>query len=227
MTLLAQANINHFGPFYYEDIVKIQDSLTTDKYSIVVFNRDDGNSLLFNGGYFGEGTKRLYLRYSKNHFSAVISIRGFLRHKYICGKCLTTYNYPEDHLCFCCHVCYTPLGGCAEQSVNPRTCIECRRTFESEKCFENHLHRTDECSLNTCERIKRCEKCNATYKTRFGEHICDVFYCRVCMKPCRKGHNHFITKYTVNGKKPKLKRLEKATGKRRKRRGGRKLVKKY
>ena len=88
-----------------------------------------------------------------------------------------------------------------EENMVPISCLLCRFSFESIKCYENHLMKglfsTFFCDFSVfiilfqgpsggksmCERRKCCTKCNTVYGLVKGNtHICGKKYCDICQK---------------------------------------------
>ena len=171
------------------------------------------------------------------HYDGVTSIKGFMNRSYFCSKCCKGYDHEDSahHRCLArsCPSCkQRPAdnkdGGCIDYTLwakPDRSCRACRREFYGDACFEAHLMvpevveneeelGDDEISSvmeadSTCQTLKRCTECMATYKVIPGlPHKCLHARCKHCLEfvPIYD-HQCYITSEEEKTFKRELKKL--------------------
>ena len=134
----------------------------------------------------------IYLFKNKNHFDVITSMPAFLCKDYFCHSCKKTYSHRDKHRCPSkCIACYKyfPKGNkCSGEQI---TCNDCRRTFFSQSCFDEHKRNRSQKDGNkniVCDIVFKCLKCDRTLTTSkdvdIKNHTCGFSKCSNCKIYC-------------------------------------------
>jgi hypothetical protein len=175
-----------------EEVRKVEDALPDD-YQIRIYNQPQFSARYYPDPKAVEPHPRrnapniitLYL--FEGHIEVVTSLPALMGKRFWCFHCESGYSVKERHNCpaVCQHCRKT--GKCTENVK--KECIECRRWFVSEECFQRHkaieepkntLAPKARCKTkSTCQSLKRCLKCGR-HVGNLEAHGCGLRYCEQC-----------------------------------------------
>jgi len=137
---------------------------------MVIFS---GNSL---------SNKKLYLLYDSGHYILITNLKGTMANKYTCNACDTLYDntHERDSVCFVC----TATPPCIKDRW--MYCATCKRSFMSEKCFQNHLTHKVKGKL-VCQWRQLSRNCSFTV-TGDSKHEWFKRFRNYCNKKQLSGH---------------------------------------
>ena len=142
------------------------------EYQIIVINFPNGTQLFIGP----DREKVIYLCYyeERNHFNLIKSMTGFRQRSFYCKKCNKAFEHITSHNCgFACKK-YREMEVCEDEGIT-RFCDLCNKTFNSEKCYDQHIK--NKC----CSEEKFCRKCDLKYNLNYKhEHKCGEYRCTDC-----------------------------------------------
>lgn len=155
-----------------------KNSKTIICYGITVYQyrrEKKGSEVIFRGDVNNENKVALNLIYNNNHYNVITSLTE------ICSK---AYDHEDAH--FCKAKCYSCMKSPPCRKEFDLSCIECKRSFVSIHCFNNHTSSMS--SRNSCHNIKKCNICFKLMKKDIKSHRCNDIYCTICR--CYQDRNH-------------------------------------
>ena len=159
------------------DIDHIQRVLYPD-YQIKVFSEGDCGIIARCPEHKSKGMKEIYVLLGENHYDLITTMSGYLGCSYYCEVCEKGYDHKENH--YCTSVC--PECHCANEECLPdcgRFCIDCRRMFRSEHCYQQHVRR-EICKYHF--KCKNCEQYINLLKHKGHKHKCGESFCKTCQE---------------------------------------------
>ena len=178
-------NMEHLGEaFCNEYNLPINEELTlemlTDRvqpqlegqYQIIVINYVDG-SQLFVGP---DCEKVIYLLFNghESHYDFIKEMKSYLNRPFYCKHCNKAFEHVIHHNCgISCSLC-RGLTVCVSEDI-VRLCDLCNKTFNSDKCFNQHIK--NKC----CTEEKLCLSCELKYRfDKKHAHKCGEYLCHQC-----------------------------------------------
>ena len=167
------------GPCGLNEVALFQQYLSD--YQIMVISGDHNNSVIYPHQPSGTDEKpHLTLYLHNNHYDVINRVPGFLGRWYFCFRCYKAYDHTTDHLCK--NMCRSCRGFDCVWENDGIVCIECKRLFKSQSCYNRHKNETVNGGGRTvCQVIRVCEKCDKSVDIRCmnNGHICGR-KCRTC-----------------------------------------------
>ena len=163
------------GPCGISEVKQFQKYLTG--YEINIVSMEHGNTIIHPEQPIVTETKRIYLYLYNNHYDVITTMPGFLNRSYFCHMCRKPYNNTVDHLCdSMCKMC----RGFECSFVAPRSCVDCKRMFKSQACYDRHKEPLGN-GKSVCQLVKKCVKCGKSMRIhRLTNHLCGETRCRTC-----------------------------------------------
>ena len=164
-------------PYILSDIDHIQRVLYPD-YQIKVFSEGDGGIIARCPEHKSKGMKEIYVLLGESHYDLITTMSGYLGCSYYCAVCEKAYDNKERH--YCASVC--PECPCANEECLPdggNFCTDCRRTFRSEHCYQQHVSRQI-CKYHF--KCKNCEQYVNLLKHKGHGHKCGESFCKTCQE---------------------------------------------
>ena len=167
-----------------KDVERIQAKM--EGYQIIVIEKNMTEEVLYMGPY---AERRIVVLHEDNHFDCIRDINTFLPiKKKLCFRCGKAYDmrYPHFKCMEICHICKGENCDSDEKiesrAFDWKKCLDCSRTFVSEKCFENH--KVDFGRGVVCTKIKKCIECgnNVPADKVYPpiRHQCGMKKCKIC-----------------------------------------------
>ena len=111
--------------------------LAKPRYRLVLFSQSHFFTPIYHG-VSSEAPVLIYLYLRDNHYHLITSMKGFLKKKHFCDKCLKAFRSFDKLKCnFVCRACGTMQCGPAGGESNE--CDVCHRAFKSTRCYELHF----------------------------------------------------------------------------------------
>ena len=173
-----------------EEVKMFQKYLT--EYEINIVSANHNNAIIHPKEPSTDKTA-IYLFLHDNHYDVITSMPSFMSSVYYCHKCKRAYSNKLDHLCpgMCkscrAYECYI---------IEPIHCDECKRTFKSRTCYEQHKEPVG-AARSVCETIRKCEKCQKSMDVRkLNNHICGrkCSTCGIILEDAETKHECYIQK---------------------------------
>ena len=163
------------GPCGISEVKQFQKYLTG--YEINIVSMEHGNTIIYPAQPIVTETKRIYLYLYNNHYDVITTMPGFFNRSYFCHMCRKPYNSMVDHLCdSMCKMC----RGFECSFVDPRSCVDCKRMFKSQACYDRHKEPLGN-GESVCQQVKKCVKCGNSMRIhRLANHLCGKTKCRTC-----------------------------------------------
>ena len=195
------------GKVSLSDMSKFQEVLYNDypvKIRLLVYSMRYANAIIYDGATVDptvedsdEGWEPLFLYHYDEHYNVIASITSFVGTSYFCYKCLKGYDKRKDHICEgYCSQCRTFLcdGKILDYDENRslwKKCDDCRRTFKTDLCFQQHK------GNSTCKNIYICEECGKFVDGKRlpkgqKEHCCTDYFCTTCNEWVQEDHTCFM-----------------------------------
>ena len=160
--------------------------------SIVVISIPAGYNVIYHNKELTESNSRVYLLYSeidgKGHFDFIKTLSGVYSSSYFCHKCLKPYEVKKTHIC--CNVCNLCEGSnCVKEDA--RSCLKCKRFFNSDACFSRHRTIKEDGGKSICSKYRGCTRCYSVIdleKRNMSEHVCGEYKCRICREIVPEDH---------------------------------------
>lgn len=125
------------------------------RYRFVVYAKGIMGALLYNSDIPDTNDcQTIFLNLLENtHFNVFVSPLAWLNSSsYYCYICNKGYNTLNRHPCaLYCGQCQTKHA-CKDGVIHWKECLQCRRSFFNEQCFQNH-------KAVTCGKIRKCGQC--------------------------------------------------------------------
>ena len=202
--LLDQAKIPHDKVCGIEEYKKIQAVLKPD-YLIKVHSQHPKDGLIFPLQFKKKReTKVIYLYWNGDkHYDTVTKVTGLMGCAYYCEYCDKGYTHRGDHRCNDgCDGCYNDIPCIPGQKVK---CVDCKRTFKSQSCFDNHKAIKGNQQKSICQLVYNCEKCSGRIIGRKKNHVCPGNRkCKICKEIVGPNHQCYIQKYVSKTKVSKV-----------------------
>ena len=193
--LLDQAKIPHDKVCGIEEYKKIQDVLYPD-YLIKVHSQHPKDGLIFPLQFKKKReTKVIHLYWNGDkHYDTVTKVTGLMGCSYYCEYCDVGYTNRGDHRCNDgCDGCYSDIPCIPGQKVK---CVDCKRTFKSQSCFDNHKAIKGNQKKSICQLVYNCEKCSRRIIGNKKNHVCPGNRkCKICKEIVGPNHQCYIQKY--------------------------------
>ena len=171
MKLLDQANIPHDKPCGFEEYKLIQAVMAPD-YLIKVHSQYPKDGLLFPLQFKKQRETKVIHSYwnGDHHYDTITKVTGFLGCNYYCEYCDIGYNYRGNHRCpDVCDGCYNDIPCTYERKI---FCRDCKRTFRSPACFNNHKRIKTNQKKSICQLVYNCAKCDNRIVGYKKNHVC-------------------------------------------------------
>ncbi|KAJ8965523.1 hypothetical protein NQ317_019537, partial [Molorchus minor] len=168
-----------------------------NNYNIVVYNYGTkGRDTIFKGPVEGPS---LNLIYHEGHFNVITSLTAAFACGYYCKECNIPYNVKNKHRCGGTCPCCQQTPVCLQDLTV--LCVECKRSFRGQRCYDNHKKVGSMGKSTVCEQIVRCDECHKVMKKK-RHHTCGEVYCKVCNTHVPQDHLCYMQSDTG---KPKIK----------------------
>ncbi len=163
------------GPCGIPEVKQFQKYLTG--YEINIVSMEHGNTIIHPEQPIVTETKRIYLYLHNNHYDVITTMPGFLNRSYFCHICRKAYDSTVDHLCdSMCKMC----RGFECSFVDPRSCVDCKRMFKSQACYDRHKEPLGN-GESVCQQVKKCAKCGNSMRIhKLANHLCGKTKCKTC-----------------------------------------------
>ena len=196
MKLLDQAKIPHDQiTCGIEEYKKIQ-AVLAPEYLIKVHNQHPKDGLVFPLQFKKRReTKVIHLYWDgDNHYDSITTVKGFLGCIYYCEYCDVGYNHRGDHRCpDGCDGCYSDIPCPCGRNIY---CTDCKRTFRSPACFDNHKLIKPNQKKSICQLVYNCVQCGIRIIGNKKNHVCPgQRKCKFCKEIVGPGHQCYIQKY--------------------------------
>ncbi len=163
------------GPCGISEVKQFQKYLT--EYEINIVSMEHGNTIIYPEQPIVTKTKRIYLYLHNNHYDVITTMPGFLNRSYFCHMCRKSYDSTVDHSCdSMCKMC----RGFECSFVDTRSCVDCKRTFKSQACYDRHKEPLGK-GQSVCQQVKKCMKCAKSMRIHMlANHLCGKTKCKTC-----------------------------------------------
>ena len=140
-------------------------------------------------------TKVIHIYWNgENHYDTISKVTGFLGCNYYCEYCDFGYTNRGDHRCpDGCDGCYNDIPCTYERKI---FCRDCKRTFQSPACYNNHKHIKSNQKKSICQLVYNCAKCDNRIVGNKKNHVCPgQRKCKFCKTIVGPDHQCFIQRY--------------------------------
>ena len=203
--LAERVNLNYENPTTLNDMQNISEYI---KYQIKIICSENFNKLIYSTIEIYENKEPIYLHKAKNHFHLITNIKAFYSCMNYCTRCDEQWNKSRDKIHVCKNdkdICKNCLNyECKEvyKFETSKLCVDCNRTLKNQKCFNYHLEKTKG-QLTTCDRLKKCKKCDIRYNEK--GHECNKYFCENCQEfASYENHRCYIKKGKLNSEPMKI-----------------------
>ena len=123
----------------------------------------------------------------------ITMVKGFLGSQCYCEYCDVGYTNRGAHRCpDGCDGCYSDIPCTSGRNIY---CADCKRTFRSPACFDNHKLIKSNQKKSICHLVYNCDKCGIRIVGNKKNHVCPgQRKCKFCNEIMGPGHQCCIQK---------------------------------